>query len=80
MTAQAFQIAPAASKAMWGLAIVPGAILILVVSLLATSAVGARSATFEVSHQGLRLRGDSLVLSPSDPEAFLWAVRQFSGH
>lgn len=58
MTTQVFQIAPAASKALWGLAIVPGTILVLVIGLLATSARGSRSARFEVSPEGLRLRGD----------------------
>ena len=58
MTTQVFQIAPAASKAMWGLAIVPVTILLLVLGLLVASAMGARSATFEVSPDGLRLRGD----------------------
>lgn len=55
---QAFQIAPAASKAMWGLAIVPVIIVVLVLGLLAAAARGARSATFDVSSEGLRLRGD----------------------
>lgn len=58
MATQVFQIAPAASKALWALAIVPGIILVLVFGLLAASAIGSRSATFEVSREGLRLRGD----------------------
>ena len=58
MTTQAFQIAPAASKAMWGLLILPGIIMLLITGLLAASARGARSATFEVSPEGLRIRGD----------------------
>lgn len=58
MATQVFQIAPAASKAMWALALVPGTILVLVFALLAASVIGSRSATFEVSREGLRLRGD----------------------
>ncbi|MEQ1871814.1 MAG: PH domain-containing protein [Vicinamibacterales bacterium] len=57
MATQVFQIAPAASKALWAVAIVPGIILVLVFGLLAVSAQGSRSATFEVSREGLRLRG-----------------------
>lgn len=58
MTSQIFQIAPAASKAVWGLAIVPVTIMLVVIGLLVASARGSRSATFEVSPEGLRLRGD----------------------
>ena len=43
---------------MWGLAIVPGTVMVLVFGLLVASAMGARSATFEVSPDGLRIRGD----------------------
>lgn len=58
METQVFSIAPVAGRAMWGLAAVPGVILILVVGLLAAAIVGSRSARFEVSADGLRLRGD----------------------
>lgn len=58
MATQVFQIAPAASKVMWALVLVPGTILVLVFALLAVSAIGSQSATFEVSREGLRLRGD----------------------
>lgn len=58
MATQVFQIAPAASKALWGLTIVPVIVLVVVFGLLAASAIGSRSATFEVSREGLRLRGD----------------------
>ena len=43
MTTQVFQIAPAASKAMWGLVILPAAIMLLVTGVLAAAAMGARS-------------------------------------
>ena len=55
---QVFDIAPSDSKALLilgGLAIV---IVALVVGLLGKSVLGARSSRFEVSDQGLRLRGD----------------------
>lgn len=59
MTTQAFQIAPAASKAMWGLVVLPAIIMLLVTGLVAAAAMGSRSARFEVSPEGLRLRGDA---------------------
>jgi hypothetical protein len=55
---QEFLIAPATGRAMWLIALVPGLILLVVTGLLGAAIVGARSARFEVSQAGLRLRGD----------------------
>ncbi len=55
---QEFLIAPAASRAMWFLLLVPGVVICLVVGLLGSALLGARGARFEVSPDGLRLRGD----------------------
>ena len=53
-----FLIAPATGRAMWFVLAVPGLILLLVLGLLGAAVVAARSARFEVSPAGLRLRGD----------------------
>jgi hypothetical protein len=53
-----FLIAPATDRAMWSIVLVAGLILLLVIGLLSAAVVGARSARFEVSQAGLRLRGD----------------------
>lgn len=53
----AFAIAPAGMKPFWVLLPV-ALLLVFVVSLLAVSVWGSRGARFEVSPQGLRLRGD----------------------
>jgi hypothetical protein len=55
---QEFLIAPAASRAMWFLLLVPGVVICLVVGVLGAALLSARGATFEVSAAGLRLRGD----------------------
>ena len=55
---QEFLIAPAASRAMWFLVLVPGIVIVLVVGVLGSALMGARGARFEVSLAGLRLRGD----------------------
>lgn len=55
---QEFLIAPAASRAMWFLLLVPGVVICLVVGVLGSALLGARGARFEVSPEGLRLRGD----------------------
>ncbi|MGE3176638.1 MAG: PH domain-containing protein [Vicinamibacterales bacterium] len=55
---QEFLIAPAAGRSLWLLLLVPGLVLALVVGLLGAAFRGARSARFEVSPAGLRLRGD----------------------
>jgi hypothetical protein len=55
---QEFVIAPAASRAMWLLMLVPGVVLCLVVGVLGSAMLSARNAIFEVSPAGLRLRGD----------------------
>ena len=55
---QVFDIAPSDSKGLLiigGLAIV---VVVLVVGLVGKSVLGSRSSRFEVSDQGLRLRGD----------------------
>ena len=48
-----FTIAPVAGRAFWLVLLVPGLVLALVVGVL-----GAHAARFEVSAEGLRLRGD----------------------
>lgn len=53
-----FSIAPTTGRAMWFMLAIPAVVLVPIVALLATIAVGSRSARFEVSPQGLRLRGD----------------------
>ena len=54
---QVFAIAPASARPMWVL--VPVALILIgVMAALTLSALGARRATFEVSAEGLRLRGD----------------------
>lgn len=54
MTTQVFAIAPAADRTLWLLVLVPA----LVAGLTLVTALGARTARFEVSSDGLRLRGD----------------------
>jgi hypothetical protein len=55
---EVFAIAPADTKALWLIALVPLAVLVLVIAVLGASVTSARSASFEVSTDGLRLRGD----------------------
>ena len=55
---QEFLIAPAASRAMWLMLLIPIAIVVLVTVVLGKSILASRSARFEVSSEGLRLRGD----------------------
>jgi hypothetical protein len=55
---QEFPIAAATGRTMWFVLLAPGLILALVIALLGAAVVGARSARFEVSPDGLRLRGD----------------------
>jgi hypothetical protein len=55
---QEFLIAPAASRAMWLLMLVPGLVFCLVAFVLGSALLGARASRFEVSPEGLRLRGD----------------------
>jgi hypothetical protein len=55
---QAFAIAPSETKALW---IIGGLVIIvlgIVVGLLGASVRGARASRFEVTSEGLRLRGD----------------------
>jgi hypothetical protein len=55
---EVFTIAPADTRALWMIGLIPIAVLVLVTAILGASISGARSATFEVSGDGLRLRGD----------------------
>jgi hypothetical protein len=55
---QEFLIAPATGRALWLILLIPGVVICLVAGLLGAAIIGARSATFEVSAAGLRLRGD----------------------
>ena len=54
---QEFIIAPA-GRAPWVIMLIPGLILALVAGVLGVAALGSRTARFEVSPEGLRLRGD----------------------
>jgi hypothetical protein len=53
-----FTIAPADTRALWLIGLIPLFVLVLVSSILLASLNSARNATFEVSPEGLRLRGD----------------------
>lgn len=53
-----FSIAPPVGRAMWLVLVIPGVIVALVAGLLTMTVVSSRSARFEVSPEGLRLRGD----------------------
>ena len=55
---EAFSIAPAETRALWLIGLIPLVVLVIVVSVLWGSITGARTSTFEVSPEGLRLRGD----------------------
>ena len=55
---QVFTIASAGTKALWLIGLVPLLVLVLVAGLVGASVLGARSARFEVTPEGLRLRGD----------------------
>src|SRR5688572_23248786 len=55
---QEFLIAPVAGRTMWFLLLVPGLVICLVVGILGAALLGSRGARFEVSPDGLRLRGD----------------------
>lgn len=54
---QEFVIAPAA-RSVWALVLVPTLVLCMVTWLLGASVLASRTARFEVSTAGLRLRGD----------------------
>jgi hypothetical protein len=53
-----FTIAPADTRALWLIGLIPLFVLVLISSILLASLNSARNATFEVSPEGLRLRGD----------------------
>jgi len=55
---QTFPIAPAGTRPMWVLAILIVAVMVPVVSVLVFSLRGSNRSRFEVSADGLRLRGD----------------------
>jgi hypothetical protein len=55
---ETFPIAPAAGRALWFVPILLVVVLVPVVVLVGSSVRGSRSARFEVSPEGLRLRGD----------------------
>lgn len=55
---EVFTIAPADTKALWLIGLIPLLVLVLVVGVLGASIAGARTARFEVSTEGLRLHGD----------------------
>lgn len=55
---QTFAIAPAAVKSVWLIVAILALVLVPVIGILGTTLVGARTARFEVSPDGLRLRGD----------------------
>ena len=55
---EVFNIAPADTKMLWIIGLIPFFVLILVAVILGAVISGARGATFEVSDEGLRIRGD----------------------
>jgi hypothetical protein len=55
---QSFQIAPAELRAMWLIAAIVIVVVVLVASVLVAAVNGSRSSTFDVSSEGLRVRGD----------------------
>ena len=55
---QTFQIAPAEFKAMWLIVMILLLVIVLGGGVLVAAVRGSRSSTFEVSSEGLRLRGD----------------------
>jgi hypothetical protein len=55
---ETFAMAPSDSRLLWFLPVFVGLLLIGVVALLIGTAMGSRGAKFEVSTEGLRLRGD----------------------
>jgi hypothetical protein len=55
---EVFTIAPAETRALWVIGLMPIAILVIVIGVLGASVKGARMSRFEVSTDGLRLRGD----------------------
>lgn len=55
---EVFTIAAADTKMLWLIGLIPLGVLVLVGAILGASINGARSSTFEVSSEGLRIRGD----------------------
>jgi len=55
---EVFNIAPADARMLWIIGLIPVFVLILVAVILGAVISGARGATFEVSSEGLRIRGD----------------------
>jgi hypothetical protein len=55
---QTFPIAPAEFKAVWFMVALVLFVIVLVGGILATAIRGSRTSTFEVSSEGLRVRGD----------------------
>ena len=53
-----FTIAPANVRVLWLVGLVPLVVLVIVIGVLWASINGARTARFELSPEGLRLRGD----------------------
>jgi hypothetical protein len=53
-----FSIAPPVGRAMWLVLVIPGLIVAFVAGLLTMTVVSSRTARFEISQEGLRLRGD----------------------
>lgn len=76
MNPDVFSIAPAAGRSLWLLTLVPGLALIVAATLVAFSLVGARTARFEVSSDGLRLRGDFYGRTIPRPHLRLSEVRR----
>jgi len=55
---EVFNIAAADTKMLWLIGLIPLGVLVLVGVILGASINGARGSTFEVSNEGLRIRGD----------------------
>jgi hypothetical protein len=55
---EVFTIAPANARILWLVGLVPLVVLVIVMAVLWASISGAQTARFELSPEGLRLRGD----------------------
>jgi hypothetical protein len=81
-----FPIVPGGSRTLWFLTAIVGPILIGVFALLVATARGSAASRFELSHEGLRIRGDlyarmiprSIILADSAKVVNLATERQLA--
>ena len=55
---EVFSIAPADTRVLWVIGLIPIFVMVMVGGIVGASIAGARGSTFEVSNEGLRIRGD----------------------